>query len=230
MNVETAIQEIKTIAERDYFPWVVEQVVIETPEQLKNSSDLLAIGKRLEKDAATKLAEITAPIMAEEQAARAAFRPLISRIHLGWSRIDDAIITYHRKIKAEADALLAMQAAEMKAKQQAAEALQIQQMLANAQAAEEAKETGEVFEPVEITPMPEPEALIVEQVKPLVRGNMGSTSIRDVPEFMVINEALVPNHLKTVDMKKVAAYYKAGVTDIPGIMVTIKQRTVSRFS
>lgn len=232
MSVEIAVQEIKAAAEREYFPWVTNELIIDSPEQLKNASDLLALGKRFEKDAEAKLAEITKPLRAEEQAARDAFKPLISRIHLGWSPIDAAIIRYHAKIRREADELIRLQAAEMKAKQQAAEELQIQQMMANAKAAEESKETGEVFEPVEITPMPQPEALIVEQVKPLVRGNMGSTTIKETPDFTIIpgKENDVPRNLCSPDLKKIKAWYAAGFHEIPGVLITMKSHTISRFS
>lgn len=203
MTLELAIQEIKTLAERDYFPWVVEEVVIGNSEQLKNASDLLAIGKRLEKDATAKLAEITAPILEQEKAARAAFKPLISRIHLGWSRIDDAIIIYHAKVKREADELLIMQMQER--------AAQIA----------EAKETGEVIET---------QRAIVEPVTQTVRGNMGSTSIRETPEFTILNDADVPADLKSADLKKIKAWYALGHKDIPGVLITMKTHTVSRIN
>lgn len=202
-ELNLAIQQVKSLAERDYFPWVVEECVIENAEQLKNASDLLAIGKRLEKDATAKLAEITKPIMAQESAARAAFNPLISRIRLGWHRIDDAIITYHRKVKAEADALLLMQMQEQ------------------AKKIEESKETGEVIEKVEA---------IAPQIGNTVRGNMGSTSIRETPEFTIMNDADVPADLKSADLKKIKAWYALGHKDIPGVLITVKTHTVSRFN
>jgi hypothetical protein len=203
MNVDLALQEIKTTVERDFFPWVVDEVIIETPEQLKNSSDLLAIGKRLEKDATAQLALITKPLQEQEQAARDAFRPLISRIHLGWSRIDDAIIIYHRKIKTEADALLQLQMQEQAAK------------------IAESKETGEVIEPEQVITVP---------VGQTVRGNMGTTSIKETPEFTIIDENAVERSLCSPDLKKIKARYASGIKEIPGVLITVKTHTVSRFS
>lgn len=200
--LELAVSQVRMAAERDYFPYVVEQIVIENDEQLKNASDLLAVGKRLEKDAEQRLAAITKPIREQEQAARDAFKPLISRIHLGWSRVDDAIIQYHRKVKAEADALLQMQAIEQ------------------AQKIAEAKETGEVVDPVRAVTQP---------VGQTVKGNQGTTNIRETPEFLVIDEQALPRECLSPDLKKIKAYYQLR-KDIPGVLVTMKSHTVSRFS
>jgi hypothetical protein len=202
MTLELVVQEFKDKVRRNFLALVVEEIVIENADQLKNCSDLLAIGKSYEKDAAAKLAEITAPIMAQEQAARAAWKPTISLIHMAWGRIDDAIIRYHSKIKAEADALLIMQMQEQAAK------------------IAESKETGEVIEP---------ETRIVEQVSQTVRGNMGSTTIKSTPEFFISDEDAVERSLCSPDMKKIKARYASGIKDIKGVMITYKAHTVSRF-
>ena len=210
----TAIEAVKKDVEARFFPWVVEQIVIETPDQAKNMSDLLAVGKAIKKDAEAKLKAITDPIRASEKDARDAFKPLLNRIDLGITRLDQAILAYNRKVKAEADALLSMQAAE----------------IANQQT--DAKQTGEVVEQQPIITQPQGNK---------IRGNMGTTNVREVPEFTVVNEAEVDPSLKTTDMKKVKALYdykksqcsspeETAMIQIPGILITVKQYTVSRLS
>jgi len=201
-EVELALQVIKQDVEERFFPWVVESIVIENDEQLKNMSDLLTIGKAISNDADASLKAITDPIRAQEKEARDAFSPLISRIHIGWARIDDAIITYHRKKKTEADALILLQQQE-----------QAQKII-------EARETGEILEQ---------EAIIARPVTNTIKGNMGTTSVQTVPEFFIINENDVPRELCSPDIKKIKAWYSLGNKQIPGVLITYKERTVSRF-
>ena len=197
-----ALTVIKEDVESRFFPWVVEEIIIDTAAQLKNMSDLLTVGKRIEKDATAKLAEITKPILEQEKEARDAFRPLLNRIHLGVFRIDQAVIAYHGKIKNEADALLLMQAQEQAAK------------------IAEARETGEVIEL---------EQKIVEPVQSSIRGQMSTTSIKETPEFTVIKPDEVERHLCSPDLKKIKSWYSLGNNDIKGVLITSKTHTVSRF-
>jgi len=203
MTLELVVQEFKDKVRQNFLALVVDEIVIENADQLKNCSDLLAIGKSYEKDAVAKLAEITAPIMAQEQAARAAWKPTINLIHMAWGRIDDAIIRYHAKIKREADALLLMQMQEQ------------------AKKIEEAKETGEVIEQ---------EQAIVAPVTQTVRGNMGSTSIRETFEYRIEDDNAIPRDLCSGDLKKIKAKHQYDKQPIPGVLITVKTHTVSRFN
>ena len=196
------LQIVKADAESRFFPWVVDEITIENDEQLKNMSDLLAIGKAIEKEAVAKLKEIIDPLRIQAKEARDAFKPLQNRIALGISRIDSAIISYHQKKKEEAEQLL------------------ITQMQEQAQRIADSKETGEIVEL---------EQRVTQPVSNTIRGNMGTTGIRETAEFTVVDEDKVPPELKTTDLKKVKAWYALGHKDIPGILITIKQSTVSRF-
>ncbi len=201
----SGLQLILTKAEIEFFPWVIESLTIETPEQAKNASDLLALGKALYKSLEDARKADKQPFMEQAKAVDEQYKPALNRVQLAINRMDDAVIVYHRKLKTEADALLQMQ------------------MLEQAQKIAEARETGEV---VEI------EQAIVQPVSQTVRGNMGSTNIRETAEFTLIpgQEDKIPRNLCSPDLKKIKAWYALGNRDIPGVMITMKQHTVSRFS
>jgi len=219
-------------AEAEFYPWVIENLTIDTPEQAKNASDMLAMGKAFDKSLEEARKAEKQPSIDEGKAIDAKYRPQQNRVQLAIGRLDDALITYHRKAKAEADALLKMQREEQETKRLAAEAALIETMMANRAALEESKTTGEVFEPVPLPVLPEPEAIIVEPVKQSIRGNMGTTQIKEVPEFTLIHgeEDKVPRNLCSPDMAKIKGWYAAGFHEIPGVMVTMRSHTVSRFS
>jgi len=224
------LQALVTKAETEFYPWVLENLFIDTPEQSKNASDMLAMGKAIDKSLEEARKAEKQPSIDEGKAIDAKYRPQQNRVQLAIGRLDDALITYHRKAKAEADALLKMQREEQETKRLAAEAALIETMMANRAKLEETKETGEVFEPVPLPALPEPEAIIVEPVKQSIRGNMGTTQIKEVPEFTILNDADVPRNLCSPDMAKIKKWYAAGFHEIPGVMITMKSHTVSRFS
>jgi hypothetical protein len=201
----SGLQLILTKAEIEFFPWVIESLTIETPEQAKNASDLLALGKALYKSLEDARKAEKQQYEDAVKAVNDQYKPALNRMQLAINRMNDAVIVYHRRIKAESDALLQMQ------------------MLEQAQKIAEARETGEV---VEI------EQTIVQPVGQTVRGNMGSTTIKETADFTLITgeEDKVPRNLCSPDMKKIKAWYAAGFKEIPGVLVTMKSHTISRFS
>ena len=206
--LDAAIVALVKKAEKEFFPWVVEELKIETNDQLKNAADLLGIGKALSKELEAARKAEKQPFMDKAAAVDTKYKPIQSKVTLGVTRIDQAVIAYHEKQKKLADELLLLQAQEIASK------------------VAESKETGEVVEL---------ESLVVEPVKDTIRGHMGTTNVQETPEFTVMDEKSVPAELKTTDLKKVKAYYnylksQGMPIDIPGIMVTYKKHTVSRLS
>ena len=226
------LQALVKRAETEFYPWVIENLTIDTAEQAKNASDMLAMGKAIFKSLEEARKAEKQPLIDQAKAVDDLYSPAKNRIQMAVGRLDDGLITYHRRVKAEADALLKMQHEEQETKRLAAEAALIETMLANRAALEESKTTGEVFEPVPLPELPQPEAIIVEPVKQSIRGNMGTTNIREVPEFTLIagEEDKVPRNLCSPDMAKIKKWYAAGFHEIPGVMVTMRSHTVSRFS
>jgi hypothetical protein len=218
------LQALVKKAETEFYPWVIEHLTIETPEQAKNCSDMLAIGKALFKSLEEDRKAEKQPLIDQAKAVDDLYSPAKNRIQMAVGRLDDGLITYHRKAKAEADALLKLQYEEQETKRLAAEAALIETMIANRAAL--------VFEPAPLPALPETEAIIVEPVKQSIRGNMGTTQIKEVPEFTLIpgEEGNVPRNLCSPDMAKIKKWYAAGFHEIPGVMVTMKSHTVSRFS
>ena len=219
-------------AELEFFPRVFDSLTIDNPEQSRNASDLLAIGKDIYKSLEEARKAEKAPFMESAKEVDEQYKPALNRVQMAVGKLDDALITYHRKAKAEADALLKMQHGEQETKRLAAEAALIETLKANRAKLEETKETGEVFEPVPLPALPEPEAIIVEPVRQSIRGTLGTTNIKDTPEFTLIagEEDKVPRNLCSPDMSKIKKWYAAGFHEIPGVMVTMRSHTVSRFS
>ena len=216
-------------ADTEFFPWVIESVVIEDDAQLKNMSDLLGIGKNIANalESARKADKQT-----HLDGARAVddrYKPLQNRVLLAVSRLDSAVLAYYRKKKAEAEALLKLQADEFAARHKAADALQLQQMQANAARAGECAQTGEVFDPIPLSPLPQPESLIARPVGRTIRGNMSATSVLVSYDYQIIDEDAVPLDLCSPDLKKIKARHHSGVKIIPGVLITPKPYTSTRL-
>lgn len=191
---------ILTLAERDFYPYVLE-LQVETDDQLKNANDLLAYGKKLANDLEAERKAEKQPWMDGGKAVDDKFHPLISRVRFAVGRIDQAVIAYHKKKKEEADALLLLQAQE------------------EARKMAESRETGEVYQ----APAP-----ITQAVKDTVRGHVSTTSIRETYEYEVIDPNAVPRDLCSPDLQKIKARHKSGVNEIPGVLITKREYTMTR--
>ena len=216
-------------AESEFFPWVIESVVIEDDAQLKNMSDLLGIGKNIANALESARKADKQPHLDGAKAVDDRYKPVQSRVLLAVSRLDSAVLAYYRKKKAEAEALLKLQADEFAAQHKAADALQIQQMQANVARATECAQTGEVFEPIPLAPLPQPEALIARPPGRTIRGNMSATSVLVSYDYQIIDEDAVPRDLCCPDMKKIKARHHSGVKIIPGVLITPKPYTSTRL-
>jgi hypothetical protein len=216
-------------AESEFFPWVIESVTIEDDAQLKNMSDLLGIGKNIANSLESARKADKQPHLDAAKAVDDRYKPQQNRVLLAVSRLDSAVLAYYRKKKAEAEALLKLQADEFAAQHKAADALQVQQMQANAARATECAQTGEVFEPIPLSPLPQPEALIAKPVGRTIRGNMSATSVLVSYDYQIIDEDAVPRDLCCPDMKKIKARHHSGVKIIPGVLITPKPYTSTRL-
>ena len=226
---QNTLQSLVKHAEEYFFPWVIEEIVIETDDQLKNMSDLLGVGKKIVSALEAARKGDKQPFIDGGKEVDDSYRPTQNRVQLGVTRLDSAVLVYHRRKKAEADALLEMQAKELAVRQKEAEALQIQQMQENVSKSEECAQTGEVFEPVPLTTIPQAEELIVKPVGGTVRGNMSSTAIIDSFEYFIQDENLVPRELCSPDLKKIKAKHKYDKKPIPGVLITPKSHTSTRL-
>ena len=198
----TPLQAIIKRAENEFFPWAVESIVIENEIQLKNANDLLGIGKKLNNSLETARKEEKQPFIDGGKAVDEKYKPIQNRVALGVGKLDQAVLKYHAKKKAEADALLLMQAQE------------------EAKKIVECKQTGEVYEP--------PEA-IVKPVTQTVRGNMSTTTVIEGFDYEIIDPKLVPFELCSPDMAKIKAKHKYDKQPIPGVLITPKSHTSTRL-
>lgn len=225
---ERAIQTIIRDLDTRFFPWAIKSLTISNDEELKNSSDLLGIGKKIEKDLEAARKADKQPWLDGGKAVDDEYRPVQNKVQLAVGKIDFAILLFHGKKKAAADALLKQQAGELAARQKAAELLQIEQMKQNVAQAEECQQTGEVFEPVALTPIPQAEALAVKPVGQTIRGNMSSTSIIDGFNYEIIDDNAIPRDCCSGDLKKCKAKHTYDGKPIPGVLITPKAHTSTR--
>ena len=216
-------------AETEFFPWVIEAVIIEDDAQLKNMSDLLGIGKNIANFLESARKADKQPHLDAAKAVDDRYKPQQSRVLLAVGRLDSAVLAYYRKRKAEADALIKLQAEEFEAKHKAADALQVQQMQANVARAEECAQTGEVFEPIPLSPLPQPEELVARPPGRTIRGNMSATSVLVSYDYQITDEDAVPRDLCSPDLKKIKARHHSGVKLIPGVLITPKPYTSTRL-
>lgn len=206
----------------EFFPWVPSSLEVESPEQFKNASDLLGLGKSYAASIESARKEEKQPYLEAGRQIDEAYKPLQNRLQLAVGLLDNAVLTYHRKLRIAADAARAAEAARVKAEEDA----MIATVMENRARSAEAAETGEVFVPA---PIVFPESNIIESPGNIVRGNMGSTSIVTVFDFEIIDPQAVPRDCCSPDLRLIKAKYKYDGKPIPGVMITRRDRTVSRL-
>ena len=231
-NEILTIERCHKRAEENLYPRLAEvtELVVENVEQLKNLSDLLTTAKRLVKDADNGRLADSRPERDAIKEKDAKWTPLINKLKGIELVLDRSFVTGQKSLKKYNDDLLTLQAADIENKRKAAEAVQIQVMQDNAAKQEECTKTGEVFEPAPLPPTPQAEAPIVAPVTDKVRGNFTSTNVKTEYDFECIDEALVPRQLWSVDLAKCKAQHSIDHKPIPGIRITERDRTISRFS
>jgi len=227
LGIEDQFTALTVKANRDFFPWLVEEIIIESPEQLKNANDMLGIGKALVRDIESARRNEKKPIEAELKGIDERYRPFENRVSLGVTRLGEAVINYQKKVAIWNAAVLAKQESDRIAAEKAAE----EQMKANAALIEEAKSTGEilpstVYQPVE-PQYPRMEAPVQSATK--VKGNMSTSSVKTTYEYLVVDPDLVPKDLCSPDLAKIKARHKSGAKVIPGVLISEKQYTATRL-
>jgi hypothetical protein len=196
---ELALESLKT-KDRDLLVYF-ESIEITNRDQPKNCEDLLILGRRAVKAAEDTQKELLQPIKEEEKMVRDLFRPYLSRWELALSRVSSALNNWHAK------------------ERKAAEELRIEQMKAQAAAIAEARETGEIIQLPNTTPM------VVNKTS---HAHVGTVTYRKDFDIQVVSPELVPRDLCEPSLVRIRARVKSGVIDIPGVLITEKTITVAR--
>lgn len=200
MEPQLELQELQK-KDEPLLRYVIEAVEITTREQQKNCEDLLIIGRRSWKTADEKRKELINPIREAEKQINNLFKPYLSRLELGLSKIDHALKTWNAKQKREAEALM------------------IEQMKINAAQINEALQTGEVFQP---------EEAVISPVSKTSHAHVGTVTYKEDWEFTVVEPDLVPRNLCKPDEVKIRAMVKAGAREMPGVLITPRVITTAR--
>ena len=200
MEPQLELQELQK-KDEPLLRYIIEAVEITTREQQKNCEDLLIIGRRSWKAADEKRKELVSPLRETEKQINNLFKPYLSRLELGISKIDHALKTWNSKQKREAEALM------------------IEQMKINAAQINEALQTGEVFQP---------EEAVIRPVSKTSHAHVGTVTYKEDWEFTVVDPDIVPRNLCKPDEVKIRAMVKAGAREIAGVLITPRVITTAR--
>jgi len=175
---------------------------VTTPEEQHNAEDLLISARHAWKQADEKRRELTRPLDDAKQRIIELFTPYLNRLDTGINILNRELLAYHQS-------LVALRQEE---ERRAMEAQAARMM--------EAERTGEVVEPVALTPVP--------NVPKTSRANLGTVTYRPEWNVQVVDAAKVPRDLCEPSLPRIRARVKSGVINIPGVLVTKKLVSVAR--
>lgn len=199
-NPQTAVEELESQQEI-LLRWLDNPVVTNEPEQ-KQAEELLISARFAINQAEEKRKELTRPLDESKKRIMNLFRPYLDRLNIGVTLLTRALQQYHA-LKVEA-----------------AEAARLTQLTQQAARIAEAKDTGEVIEPLS--------QAIAPAAAKSSRSNLGLVTYREDLNIEIVNPNLVPRDLCEPSMTKIRARVKSGITDIPGVLVSKKYISVAR--
>lgn len=199
-NPQTAVEQLQSHQEI-LLRWLDNPHVTNDQEQ-KQAEDLLISAKFAVKQAEEKRKELTRPLDESKKRIIDLFRPYIDRLNMGISLLASTLQGYHAE------------------KVQEAEAKRLAALSQQAERIAEAKDTGEVIEPLNQPPTP--------VAAKSSRSNLGMVTYRGDYDIQIIDASLVPRELCEPSMSKIRARVKSGITDIPGVLVSEKYTTVAK--
>ncbi len=201
-NPQTAIAQLYE-RQSSLLTWL-DVVTVTNDDEQHNVEDLLICARRALKESDGTRRQLTRPLDESKERIIALFKPYTSRLSSGITNINTALDAYHRKKSIEAEAARLAALAE--------EAARVAQ----------AKDTGEVIEP-----LAQPIQVAVEKTS---RANLGTVTYRDDYDIQIVDARQVPRDLCEPSMPKIRARVKSGVTEIPGVLISKKYVTSTRSS
>ena len=189
-----------------------EGIVIKDAEQLNAAADILAAIKKQKKLIDDKRTSLVKPFNDAVKNLNAEFKPRITKAETLQRALEKAIREYHQE--------QARIAAEKKAAQEAEERRleeEKQKKLAEAVAKDDDKALAEA------AAAEEQQAVLakqeVKEPEKKVETANTNTNLIDNWKYQVVDEKAVPEHLKSVDDKKVKAAIKAGLREMTGLRI-----------
>ena len=182
--------------------WMAAAEVTSVSQQ-KEAEDMLIHARQALRNVEAKRKGLLQPVDETRDRINALFKPLSERLNMAIFIVNKALQSYHteqvRIAEEQRMALLAEQAARLS----------------------EAQETGEVVEPPSTEVIP-------HAPSKTSRAHLGSVTYREEPDVTIVNPFLVPRELCDPNISRIRARAKSGVTEIPGVLITIKYITVTR--
>lgn len=198
-NPQTAVKQLESQQEI-LLRWL-DNPQVTNDEQQKQAEDLLISAKFALKQAEEERKELTRPIDESKKRIIELFKPYVDKLSNGIDCLNKALRCYHSEKVAEAEtARLALLAQE------------VSRII-------EAKENGEVIQPLN-----KPVALEPPKTS---RTNMGKVTYREDYDIQIVDPDLIPRDLCEPSMPKIRARVKSGITDIPGVLVSRKYTTAA---
>ena len=199
-NPQTAVEELQSQQEI-LLRWLDNPVVTNEPEQ-KQAEELLISTRFAINQAEEKRKELTRPLDESKKRIMDMFRPYLDRLNVGVTLLTRALQQYHA-LKVEE-----------------AEVARLAQLAQQAARIAEAKDTGEIIEPLSqsITPATAKSS----------RSNLGMVTYREDYSIEIVDPNLVPRDLCEPSMTKIRARVKSGITNIPGVLVSKKYISVAK--
>lgn len=200
MQQTTVVQQLEAQHEI-LFSWLAGAQVTTDDEQ-KGAEDMLIVARKAVKEATDKRMELTRPLDESKKGIMDLFQPYLDRLNRGITAVNTALGRWHEKKRAEAEAARLAALAE--------EAARIA----------DAKESGEIIEP-----LGQPVVAAVEKTS---RAHLGTVSYTPDWDIQIVEPNKVPRDLCDPNIVKIRARVKSGITDIPGVLVTRKYVTTTR--
>ena len=197
---EVAITELQE-SQASLLKWM-DTVTVTNDEEQRNTEDLLIGGRRALKEVTAVRLELTRPLDESKKGIIALFAPYVTQITNGITKVDKELQRYHNQ------------------KRIAAEAARLTALSEEAARIAEARDTGEILEPLAQAP--------VEPVLKTSRAHMGSVTYREDYDINIVDPQLVPRDLCEPSMPKIRARVKSGIINIPGVLVSKKYVTSTR--
>jgi len=199
-NPQIAVKQLESQQEI-LLRWLDNPQVTSDTEQ-KQAEDLLISARFALKQAEEKRKELTRPLDESKKRIIELFKPYVDKLSGGIDALNRALRHYHSEKVAEA------------------EATRLAALAQEASRIAEAKENGEVIQPLNKPVAPE--------LPKTSRTNLGKVTYREDYDIQIVDPALVPRDLCEPSMLKIRARVKSGITDIPGVLISKKYTPATR--
>jgi hypothetical protein len=207
--------EILTI-QATAFQTKAEAMVVESDEHVTGATNLLSYIAQSKKSFEDRRTGIVKPLNDDVKKVNDAFKKIEAPLDTATKVLKDKVINYRQEQEKKRQAELARVERDRKVaedRQKELEAARLQELLT----------TGVI--PEKITPVqPVAPVELPPEIPTKVNASLGSSTVRKVWDFEIVDPALVPRLYLTVEEKLIREAIKAGVREITGVRIFQKDQ------